>query len=79
MRLKPVDFGSTTRAVGEVDSRLSFKLPPASTPVALAQQGQNANLCANRNGYNLGDFSDDLKVHRELHYAKPRYRIQMSA
>ena len=78
MRLEPADFGSTTRPVGEADSRLSFNLPPASFAVALAQQGQDANLCANRNGLNLGDFSDDLKVHSELHYAKPRYRIQMS-
>ena len=72
MRLKPVDFGSTTCAVGEADSRLFFKLASASSAVALAQQGQDTNLCANRNGFNLGDFSDDLKVHQQLQYVKAR-------
>ena len=78
VRLVPMDFGAADDTTRKANSGNSFKLPPTSRTVILAQSRQITNGTCDGNRFNLGDRSDDFKVHAAILRLAPR-RVKQAA
>ena len=58
-----MDFCLADRSTKDAHRCLSLEFPPASPSISLSQKGQYPNLSADRNGLNISDLPDNLKVH----------------
>lgn len=66
MRLKPVDFRLADRPIRKADPYVSFEFPPPTPSVSFSQKGQDPNPGSDRNGLNVGNLPDNLKVHPHI-------------
>ena len=59
----PMDFGGVDRTIPQTYQRNPFGFSPATFAVVLTQARQFMDGMSNRNRFDVGDFSDDFKVH----------------
>ena len=62
VRFKPVNL-----AVAQFYPSISFQLSPASSAEFLPQKRQNANLAADGDNFNIGNVSENFKIHLHQH------------
>lgn len=58
-----MNFGSTDRTVFESNGGTTFALSPPTFAISFAEKRQDPDACANRDCFNVSDFSGKLKVH----------------
>ena len=66
MRLKPVNFRLADGSIREAYPCVAFEFPPPAPPVSPAQKGQDTNPRAGRDGLDVGNLPDNLKVHPRI-------------
>ena len=66
MSFVPVYLRKPRGAIRQSDSGYTLSFPPTATTVELAQSPNFSDGGANSKRFDMGDFSDDLKVHRPM-------------
>jgi len=64
MRLIPVYLGLPNPVIGKANRGDTLKFSPPPSSVTLSESGGVADASADRDRLDVGDLTDDLKVHR---------------
>ena len=72
VRLEPMNFCKSNLAVTQFYSGNSFQFSPTCSAEFLLQKRQNADFAADGNNFYVRDFTENFKIHLNLHQHQNR-------